>query len=120
MICPLVLRGILDTENIFKMLRSMQEMSFRNDEDLRDEANTRITRIQFETRFRYFQDQLKEIENQIGRKGPPKLDVSELKIFRDIPAIGSQDGSITEVFHGSYLGTVRVRCLIFSRLGAKC
>ena len=87
----------------------MHQQSFKEDSELVDENNNPLTRIQFEIRFKGFQDQLREMTKFTRRSLPPQLDDSELTILDHRP-VGSGVGS--DVVQGTYLGKTKVLLLV--------
>ena len=87
----------------------MHQQSFKDDSELVDENDNPLTRVQFEIRFKGFQDQLRENTKFTRRSLPPQLDDSEL-IIRDHRIVGSGVGS--DVVQGIYLGKTKVLLLV--------
>ena len=86
----------------------MQEQSKQDDDKLVDDNNSPISRVQFEVRFKAFQNQLREITKVTGRLAPPQLNDAELAV-PDRRIIAAGVGS--DVLQGFYLGTTKVLSL---------
>ena len=86
----------------------MQEQSKQDDNELVDNNNSPITRVQFEVRFKAFQNQLREITKITGRLAPPQLNDVELTV-PDRRIVSAGVGS--DVLQGVYLGTTKVLLL---------
>ena len=86
----------------------MIDQSYQDDTQLFDDSKSPITRVQFEIRFKTFQNQLKEITKRTGRLAPPQLNNVEL-VIPDHRLIDSGIGS--DVLQGLYLGTTKVSSL---------
>ena len=83
----------------------MQEQSKQDDNELVDNNNSPITRVQFEVRFKAFQNQLREITKITGRLAPPQLNDVELAV-PDRRIVSAGVGS--DVLQGVYLGKTKV------------
>ncbi|KAI0093226.1 kinase-like domain-containing protein [Irpex rosettiformis] len=91
-----------DQTVLVKRLVDMQKQSFKGDEELFDENNNKLTRVEFEIRFRALQTQLKEMVNNTGRSAHPQISNAELEIPNPQTVVGSGLG--TTVIQGFFLG----------------